>query len=100
MRGPRNNRLVSEPMKNPSDDACLASGRCPPPHSGWRTDALALPQLSVSGDTMSGTVLSPAEAVVLLQPNVANGLKAIKVTMLQMLSQGLLKLELRDRPGL
>jgi len=49
---------------------------------------------------MSGTVLSPAEAVVLLQPNVANGLKAIKVTMLQMLSQGLLKLELRDRPGL
>ena len=44
--------------------------------------------------------LSPAEAVVLLKPNVANGLKAIKVTALLLLSKGVLKLEQSEKPGL
>ena len=49
---------------------------------------------------MSEATLSPAEAVVLLQPNVANGLKAIKVTLLQMLSKGILRIEVSEKPGL
>ena len=46
------------------------------------------------------TPLSPAEAVVLLRPNVANGLKCIKVTVLLLLSKGVLKLEQTEKPGL
>lgn len=46
------------------------------------------------------TPLSPAEAVVLLRPNVADGLKCLKVTLLMLLTKGVLKLEQSERPGL
>jgi hypothetical protein len=50
---------------------------------------------------MSSTApLSPAEAVVMLRPNLADGLRAIKVTLLLLLTRGVLRIEETGKPGL
>ena len=46
------------------------------------------------------TPLSPAELVVLSKPNIAAGLRAIKVTLLLLLTQGMLRIEQTEQPGL
>lgn len=48
----------------------------------------------------NATPLSPAEAVVMLRPNLADGLRALKVTLLLLLSKGVLRIEESEQPGL
>src|ERR1700688_1957061 len=50
---------------------------------------------------MSDTAaLSPAEAVVMRKPNLAVGMQALKVTLLWLLTKGVLRIEESEKPGL